>query len=145
MCDAWHGTAQASHFTGEVHGILGEVRKYALEAVTETKLVLPMPLPRPGPLPLSLPPLESSISRTKVRIYVEDVSALMAADPKLDKLIKSTAKMLLCIQQVSRSSHSAHSGGARTHVRRSRTRLAPGLSVCRGKFLPRPKAKSARQ
>ena len=32
---------------------------------------------------------------------MEDVSALMAADPKLDKLIKSTAKMLLCIQQVS--------------------------------------------
>ena len=70
VCDAWLGTAQASHFTGEVHGILGEVRKYALEAVTETKLVLPvplllplllpMPLPHPRPSPLSRPPLESS-------------------------------------------------------------------------------------
>jgi hypothetical protein len=37
--------------------------------------------------------------RAQVRIYVEDLNALMAADAQLEKLAKSTARMLLCIAQ----------------------------------------------
>ena len=76
---------------------------------------------------------------------MEDVSALMAADPKLDKLIKSTAKMLLCIQQVSWST-ALYCATVRTLARPAlAATVGVCLSACRGKRLPRPKAKSARQ